>query len=143
MKLVRLSAFRTGRLYAPGNMPAAHFCESLKLTPSRPEGLCPRKIPVTPSRKEPATFRLVAQCLNHLCLGMAHNAIAQIVSVIIVMKASVCVRVCVRAHTIVFELCYLLNQEGEISNCCNKAVRSSVDILINFPQQHILKTLRT
>src|SRR5215470_10409421 len=29
MKVVRLSALRTGRLYAPGNIPATHFCSRL------------------------------------------------------------------------------------------------------------------
>jgi len=52
----------------PGNAPGTHFC----LRPSRPQGhsaigrvLCQRKIPMTPAGIEPATFRFVAQHLNH------------------------------------------------------------------------------
>ena len=52
----------------PGNAPGTHFCYRL----SRPQGhsaigriLWQWKIPMTPAGIEPATFRFVAQHLNH------------------------------------------------------------------------------
>jgi hypothetical protein len=69
MKVVRLSALRTGRLH-----PQEIFLELIPVrsrvdptTTVLPEGASERKITVIQSRIEPATFRLVAQGLNKLC----------------------------------------------------------------------------
>ena len=63
MNAVRLAALRTSRLYPPGNIPGAHFCQRLSLSHGRAAG---RIMSMTTSEIEPATCRLVAECLNQL-----------------------------------------------------------------------------
>jgi hypothetical protein len=77
MKVVRLSALCTGRLYTP-HPRRKYFWYSFLLGvewtpgPTGPKWLCQWKTPVTPSEIKPATFWLLAQCFNQMRHRVPH-----------------------------------------------------------------------
>jgi hypothetical protein len=70
-QISRQSAHEGGKVVSPthrlplpaGDIPRTHFCYGL----SQPQGHSASEGIMSPSGIEPATFRLVAQCLNQLC----------------------------------------------------------------------------
>jgi hypothetical protein len=71
MKVLRLSALSTGRLY-PENISGTHFCQRLNQPQehSVAERIMSMKIPMIPLGIESATFQLVAQFMKQIGLRL-------------------------------------------------------------------------
>ena len=85
MKVVRLSAPRSSRIYPPGNIPGTHFCWRL----SQIQGNNAAGRIMSPSEIEPVTLRVVAQCVNQLRHWVAQQIIQRLKAVLTVGQTTV------------------------------------------------------
>ena len=72
MKVVRLSALGTGRLYPPGNIPGTHFCWGLSQSQGHSAAGKIMSMKNSNGTSGNRTRNLLAQCLNQLQHRVPH-----------------------------------------------------------------------